>query len=141
MSSVTTPRPEVAAMQARAAVCQTLDGGTEAMREARETYLPKWKAEEPEDWEARLKCTTLFPALSKALDTMVGKPLSEPVVVEAPNAIMGHTENIDMAGRDLDTFAVTLKRDDQPDEQVSLLMKRRNLFGWKLAGIDLSQPE
>ena len=43
--------------------------------------------------------------------------------------------------RDLDTFAVTLKRDDQPDEQVSLLMKRRNLFGWKLAGIDLSKPE
>ena len=43
--------------------------------------------------------------------------------------------------RDLDTFAVTLTRDDRPDEQVSLLMKRRNLFGWKLAGIDLSQPE
>jgi len=43
--------------------------------------------------------------------------------------------------RDLDTFAVTLTRDDQPDEQVSLLMKRRNLFGWKLAGIDLSRPE
>lgn len=42
--------------------------------------------------------------------------------------------------RDLDTFAVTLTRDDQPDEQVSLLMKRRNLFGWKLAGIDLSKP-
>lgn len=43
--------------------------------------------------------------------------------------------------RDLDTFAVTLTRDDQPDEQVSLLMKRRNLFSWKLAGIDLSKPE
>ena len=43
--------------------------------------------------------------------------------------------------RDLDTFAVTLTRDDQPDERVSLLMKRRNLFGWKLAGIDLSKPE
>ena len=43
--------------------------------------------------------------------------------------------------RDLDTFAVTLTRDDQPDERVSLLMKRRNLFGWKLAGIDLSRPE
>ena len=42
--------------------------------------------------------------------------------------------------RDLDTFAVTLTRDDQPDEQVSLLMKRRNLFGWKLAGIDLGKP-
>ena len=43
--------------------------------------------------------------------------------------------------RDLDTFAVTLTRDDQPDERVSLLMKRRNLFGWKLAGIDLGPPE
>lgn len=43
--------------------------------------------------------------------------------------------------RDLNTFAVTLTRDDQPDEQVSLLMKRRNLFSWKLAGIDLSAPE
>ncbi|MEN5174934.1 DUF2939 domain-containing protein [Brevundimonas diminuta] len=43
--------------------------------------------------------------------------------------------------RDLDTFAVTLTRDDRPDEQVSLLMKRRNLFGWKLAGIDLGTPE
>lgn len=42
--------------------------------------------------------------------------------------------------RDLDTFAVTLTRDDQPDEQVSLLMKRRHLFGWKLAAIDLSAP-
>ena len=43
--------------------------------------------------------------------------------------------------RDLDTFAVTLTRDDQPDELVSLLMKRRKLFGWKLAGIDLCKPE
>ena len=43
--------------------------------------------------------------------------------------------------RDLDTFAVTLTRDDQPDERVSLLMKRRNLFAWKLAGIDLSKSE
>ena len=43
--------------------------------------------------------------------------------------------------RDLDTFAVTLTRDDQPGERVALLMKRRNLFNWKLAGIDLSEAE
>ena len=42
--------------------------------------------------------------------------------------------------RGLNTFAVTLTREDQPDEQVSLLMQRRGLFRWKLAGIDLSQP-
>ena len=43
--------------------------------------------------------------------------------------------------RDLDTFAVTLTRDDRPDEPVALLMKRRNLFGWKLAAIDLDKAE
>ncbi|MNQ78652.1 hypothetical protein D3C85_935730 [compost metagenome] len=42
--------------------------------------------------------------------------------------------------RGLNTFAVTLTREDQPDEQVSLLMERRGLFRWKLAGIDLNQP-
>lgn len=43
--------------------------------------------------------------------------------------------------RDLDTFAVSLTRDDKPDERVALLMKRHNLFFWKLSGVDLSRPE
>lgn len=42
--------------------------------------------------------------------------------------------------RDLNTFAVTLSRDDRPNEQVALLMERRGLFSWKLAGVDLSRP-
>ena len=40
--------------------------------------------------------------------------------------------------RDLNTFVVTLRRDDRPTEQVELLMDRRGLFNWKLAGIDLT---
>lgn len=40
--------------------------------------------------------------------------------------------------RGLNTFAVTLTRDDKPDEQVALLMSRRNLFQWKLSGVDLT---
>ncbi len=43
--------------------------------------------------------------------------------------------------RDLDTFAVSLTRDDRPDERVALLMTRRNLFFWKLTGVDLSPPQ
>ena len=39
--------------------------------------------------------------------------------------------------RDLNTFAVTLTRDDRPNERLDLLMKRRGLFGWKLAAVDL----
>jgi len=42
--------------------------------------------------------------------------------------------------RDLNTFVVTLRRDDKPNEQVDLLMQRRGLFAWKLAGIDLTPP-
>mgnify|MGYP003947011245 CR=1 FL=1 len=39
--------------------------------------------------------------------------------------------------RGLNTFAIRLTREDQPDQYVDLLMDRRNVFGWKLAAIDL----
>lgn len=38
--------------------------------------------------------------------------------------------------RDLDTFAVTLTRKDQPSESLALLLERRGLFRWQLAGVD-----
>jgi len=40
--------------------------------------------------------------------------------------------------RNLDTFAVTLTREDQPDQQLALLMRRHGLFGWKLSAVDLN---
>lgn len=43
--------------------------------------------------------------------------------------------------RSLDTFAVTLTQGDKPDERLSLLLKRNNLFFWKLAGVDLADPD
>lgn len=42
------------------------------------------------------------------------------------------------AYRDLDTFAVTLWREDRPDDRLALLLERRGLFGWKLAAVDLT---
>lgn len=41
--------------------------------------------------------------------------------------------------RDLNTFTVTLTRGDRPDTPVVLLMQRRGLIDWKLAGIDLPE--
>lgn len=41
--------------------------------------------------------------------------------------------------RDLNTFAVTLTRADRPGEPVVLLMERRGIVDWKLAGIDLPE--
>lgn len=39
--------------------------------------------------------------------------------------------------RDLDTFALTLTREDRPEESLALLFSRRALFSWKLAAVDL----
>lgn len=97
-------RAEVAEMKKYAAVCDAVDGGTEDMRALGKAYLPKWKNEEEEDWKARLDCTTLFPAFAKTLDTMVGRPFGEPIALDGPSTILAHTENIDLTGRDLDTF-------------------------------------
>lgn len=40
--------------------------------------------------------------------------------------------------RDPDTFVVTLTDPDRPGRSLDLLMERRNLVQWKLAGVDLS---
>lgn len=41
--------------------------------------------------------------------------------------------------RGLNTFAVTLTDPDRPDHELDLLLERRGLFSWKLAGIDLPE--
>ena len=41
--------------------------------------------------------------------------------------------------RGLNSFAVTLTDPDRPDEPIDLLLERRGLFGWKLAGVDLPE--
>lgn len=101
----------VVAMVTKAAVCDTLDGGTTAMRDAGKAYLPQWPQENDAAWQARRDSSTLFPAFSRTLDTMVGKPFGEPIVVETSSAIEAHLENVDLCGRDLDSFAREVFRD------------------------------
>lgn len=40
--------------------------------------------------------------------------------------------------RGLNTVVLTLIDPDQPDEPLHLLLERRNLIGWKLAGVDIA---
>lgn len=42
--------------------------------------------------------------------------------------------------RGLNTFALTLTDPDHPEAELDLLLERRGLFGWKLAGVDLPDP-
>lgn len=103
---VNEPSSTVLAMQARAAVCNAVMGGTAAMREAGRTYLPQEPREDDLSWQSRLGRTVLFPAFRRAVQTMVGKPLGSPIVLdELDPALESAAENIDMSGRDLDTFA------------------------------------
>ena len=103
---VSTPRKEVVAMQELAAVCRALLGGTDGMRKEGTKYLPKWPLEEDGDWKARVACTALFPAFEDAIDSMVGKPLGEPLVFEnVPAIVEACLEDVDLTGRDFDTFS------------------------------------
>ena len=43
--------------------------------------------------------------------------------------------------RNLDTFAVTLTDSQRPERKLDLLLERRAVFDWKLAGVDLPDPK
>ena len=104
-------------MQKRAAVGTALLGGTTAMREAGQLYLPQEPAESPEAWTARLLRTVLFPAYEKTINTMVGKPFGAPIELgeDVPRQIQDACENIDLTGRDLETWASDVFRQTLSD--------------------------
>ncbi len=97
----------VRSMQAHAKICGVLMGGTDAMRCAGQTYLPQEPAESLEAWNARMQKTVLFPAYSRAIATLVGKPFQDPIAIgdDVPARVKECLDNVDQAGRDLDGFA------------------------------------
>lgn len=88
--------------------------------------------------------------LSGAIDTVVTPQVVATMVREgeapdptdapdpAPKA-GGDGDDIHQAWgyRDVNTFAVTLTRRDEPNKRLALLMDRRGLFSWKLAAVDI----
>lgn len=83
-----------------------LMGGTKTMRLAGGKYLPQWPKEEPDVYTNRLQQATLFPAFSRTVITLVGKPMSRAVTVneDAPTQITDLLDDIDLEGRDLTSF-------------------------------------
>ncbi|WP_339871242.1 DUF2939 domain-containing protein [uncultured Brevundimonas sp.] len=69
-------------------------------------------------------------------------PMHRPDQVETPERAAEDKDTVrqSWAYRDLNTFAVTLTNSRHPDQHLALLMERRGLFDWKLAGIDLTAP-
>ena len=97
-------------MQDDWALAGALLGGTRAMRAAGKTYLPHWPNEDQDSYKTRLATSVLFPAFSRTVGTLTGKPFSKPVTVgdDVPPKIEEWMDDIDLEGRNLDAFAADI---------------------------------
>ena len=109
-SNVATVSDAVAAMAPDWGLARALLGGTRAMREAGQAYLPKWPNEEAKSYEARLAVAVLFPAYQRTVSTLTGKPFSKPITIgeDVPAKLVEFCQDIDLQGRNLDTFAADI---------------------------------
>lgn len=89
-------------------VIETLLGGTEAMREAGELYLPRHQEETDKGYQERLASAVLLNMVEQTLDTLSGKPFSKPLKLndDVPEAIAETIlPDVDLQGNSLDVFA------------------------------------
>jgi Domain of unknown function (DUF4055) len=111
--SIDTESQAMKNMRLRWGEITALLGGTKAMREAGELYLPKHPAEEAPDYEFRLRISTLYNVFGSTIVRMAAKPFSAPAAEMDGSAKMPEewAENIDMQGRSLEMFARTVFED------------------------------
>lgn len=97
--------PAVQRMSREWGMLTAVYGGTRTMREAGETYLPKWTMEDSEGYTLRKKQAVLFPAFKRTCGILASKPFSKPMTITGlPPALDELIEDIDAAGRGLHAF-------------------------------------
>jgi hypothetical protein len=113
MSKTVNKRSSVmAAMVEASKKGRALMGGTDAMRDAGKTYLPKFEAELKADYDARLASSWLFNALRKTVKDMTGRVFTKPVeITEGSERLKEFAKDINMQGQDLSAFASDVFRD------------------------------
>ena len=81
-------------------------GGTETMRSAGETYLPQHAAELPARYAERLACATLLNITELTLESLVGRPFSDPVQLseDMPEQIKVIMQDVDLQGNNIDVY-------------------------------------
>lgn len=124
MSDTVAKRSEVA--EAQAAACakgRALMGGTSAMRTAGKTYLPKFPMESEEAYKDRLNLSWLFNGYRKTVRDMAGRVFAKSVELGdgTPSQLAEWCDNVDLAGRDLSTFARAVFEDGL-DAGISYIM-------------------
>lgn len=95
------------AMAGKWCMINDLMGGTETMRAAKQRYLPQHPHEKQENYDLRLAVSTLFNMFELTLDSLVGKPFSEPVKVneDTPEPVKALMDDVDLQGNGIHTFA------------------------------------
>lgn len=86
---------------------RALMGGTEAMRAAGETYLPRYEGESREAYQNRLRKSVLTNYLEDAVRNAVSLPFRKDIVIpeSLPDDLKVLCKDIDMAGNDLTQFS------------------------------------
>lgn len=102
--------PEVLSMAANWPIAEALLGGTAAMRAAGAMFLPKQPAEAQEDWEYRKQVSTLFPAFTRTISVMTGKPFAKQITLgeDVPANIQTWCQDADQQGNSLHSFCTDL---------------------------------
>lgn len=102
--------PVVDDMRQDWAIVDALMGGTRAMRKAAVKYLPQWPKEESDAYQARLKTSTLLPALSETVQNMTGRVFADPITLteDVPEPIKEMAEDFDLQGNNLQVWAQSL---------------------------------
>lgn len=110
VSPVRQQSPAVQKMAEDWSLIDALMGGTKAMRQAGKTYLPQWPAEDNQGYTTRLATATLFPAYSRTVSVLTGKPFSKPLTIgeDVPSRLQTWLEDADLQGRNLHAFAADL---------------------------------
>lgn len=99
-------------MAHRWALLNAVIGGTETMREAAKSLLPQYEAETDKSYKSRLNGAVLTNYLELTLNSLSGKPFSEPMkVVDAPELLEPILDDVDLCGNSLEVFSRSLFRE------------------------------
>jgi len=104
--TVDTPSKGYLEMLSDLELVTALMGGTEAMREAGQKYLPREPKESIAAYRNRLARSVLYNAFADTVQKLVGKPFSKPVnlLQDTPEQIKEWCNDIDLCGSNITTF-------------------------------------
>ncbi len=102
--SIDTKSSEFVALQPLFALSDALLGGTRAMRQAGETYLPKLGAEPKEEYEKRLSVSVLYPAYAETIKQMKGRVFFTSVERKDITIDESYLEDFNLNSDDIDAF-------------------------------------